>query len=236
MQTLRSSDRLWQIAESHASALSKETDNSKFQPIESHQVPNRTRQVQEIQSRWKERSLGLPPASSRVSVVSNPGRGGTEFDSKTSRYTSPTNLQFESSISLSAIGPDSAAGKPKQVDFSSYIQKLLNSISDQKSELLGICVVRRKRNPTKTLPCQLKTRKKCAFGSFWANPDFMLLFFLRILSYPAGVPGAVNITNADVDRLAPGNFLNDTLIEFGLKYDQSSFFLLVVIETGLDYG
>lgn len=38
-----------------------------------------------------------------------------------------------------------------------------------------------------------------------------------ILVYPPGVPGAVNITNGDLARLQPGEFLNDTLIEFGLK-------------------
>ncbi|PFH53908.1 hypothetical protein AMATHDRAFT_44951 [Amanita thiersii Skay4041] len=39
-----------------------------------------------------------------------------------------------------------------------------------------------------------------------------------ILVYPQGVPGAINITNADVKRLEPGEFLNDTVIEFGLKF------------------
>ncbi|KAG6850345.1 hypothetical protein H0H93_014618 [Arthromyces matolae] len=38
-----------------------------------------------------------------------------------------------------------------------------------------------------------------------------------ILCYPQGVPGAVNIKNSDYRRLRPGEFLNDTLIEFGLK-------------------
>ncbi|KAJ6585256.1 hypothetical protein B0H19DRAFT_1108938 [Mycena capillaripes] len=38
-----------------------------------------------------------------------------------------------------------------------------------------------------------------------------------ILVYPPGRTGAVNITNSDVSRLTPGEFLNDTLIEFGLK-------------------
>ncbi|KAF5382633.1 hypothetical protein D9615_003013 [Tricholomella constricta] len=38
-----------------------------------------------------------------------------------------------------------------------------------------------------------------------------------ILCYPRGIPGAVNINNADLKRLQPGEFLNDTLIEFGLK-------------------
>ncbi|KAJ7600472.1 hypothetical protein C8J56DRAFT_910342 [Mycena floridula] len=38
-----------------------------------------------------------------------------------------------------------------------------------------------------------------------------------ILVYPPETPGAVPITNADLARLDPGEFLNDTLIEFGLK-------------------
>ncbi|KAK7048538.1 hypothetical protein R3P38DRAFT_2606333 [Favolaschia claudopus] len=38
-----------------------------------------------------------------------------------------------------------------------------------------------------------------------------------ILVYPPNQTGAVNITNGDVARLEPGEFLNDTLIEFGLK-------------------
>lgn len=35
--------------------------------------------------------------------------------------------------------------------------------------------------------------------------------------YPFGVPGAVNVTAGDLARLQPEEFLNDTLIEFGLK-------------------
>ncbi|KAG6841694.1 hypothetical protein C0991_007964 [Blastosporella zonata] len=38
-----------------------------------------------------------------------------------------------------------------------------------------------------------------------------------ILCYPQGIPGAVYIKNSDYRRLAPGEYLNDTLIEFGLK-------------------
>lgn len=38
----------------------------------------------------------------------------------------------------------------------------------------------------------------------------------RILGYRSGT-GSLNITNGDVCRLNPGEFLNDTLIEFGLK-------------------
>ncbi|KAI0004477.1 hypothetical protein BJV74DRAFT_377469 [Russula compacta] len=37
-----------------------------------------------------------------------------------------------------------------------------------------------------------------------------------ILGYRSGT-GSLNITNGDVSRLKPGEFLNDTLIEFGLK-------------------
>ncbi|KAI0061630.1 hypothetical protein BV25DRAFT_1916654 [Artomyces pyxidatus] len=37
-----------------------------------------------------------------------------------------------------------------------------------------------------------------------------------ILGYRSGT-GSLNITNADLGRLKPGEFLNDTLIEFGLK-------------------
>ncbi|KAF8270824.1 hypothetical protein EI94DRAFT_1721987 [Lactarius quietus] len=37
-----------------------------------------------------------------------------------------------------------------------------------------------------------------------------------ILTYRSGI-GSLNITNGDVSRLKPGEFLNDTLIEFGLK-------------------
>ncbi|KAA1469790.1 hypothetical protein DENSPDRAFT_773771 [Dentipellis sp. KUC8613] len=41
--------------------------------------------------------------------------------------------------------------------------------------------------------------------------------YLSILVYPLTGPGAVNITNAELGRLRPSEFLNDTLIEFGLK-------------------
>ncbi|KAG6833437.1 hypothetical protein H0H87_006803 [Tephrocybe sp. NHM501043] len=41
-----------------------------------------------------------------------------------------------------------------------------------------------------------------------------------ILSYPQGMPGAVYIKNSDYRRLDPGEYLNDTLIEFGLNADQ----------------
>ncbi|KAJ6501078.1 hypothetical protein C8R47DRAFT_970452, partial [Mycena vitilis] len=38
-----------------------------------------------------------------------------------------------------------------------------------------------------------------------------------VLSYPPGQKGAVEIRNSDVGRLEPGRYLNDNLIEFGLK-------------------
>jgi hypothetical protein len=44
---------------------------------------------------------------------------------------------------------------------------------------------------------------------------------VRILVYPPSGTGAVNITKADLNRLQPGEYLNDTLIEFGLKFVKS---------------
>ena len=40
----------------------------------------------------------------------------------------------------------------------------------------------------------------------------------RLLVYPPTGTGAVNITRGDLKRLDDGQYLNDTLIEFGLKY------------------
>ena len=39
----------------------------------------------------------------------------------------------------------------------------------------------------------------------------------RILVYPFSGTGAVNVTRGDLKRLDPGQYLNDTIIEFGLK-------------------
>jgi Ulp1 family protease len=44
----------------------------------------------------------------------------------------------------------------------------------------------------------------------------LLIISSSILGYRSGT-GSFNITNGDVGRLKPGEFLNDTLIEFGLK-------------------
>ncbi|KAF8518913.1 hypothetical protein JB92DRAFT_2711599, partial [Gautieria morchelliformis] len=38
-----------------------------------------------------------------------------------------------------------------------------------------------------------------------------------ILVYPPATLGAINVTNADMHRLAPGQWLNDTVIELGLS-------------------
>jgi hypothetical protein len=66
-------------------------------------------------------------------------------------------------------------------------------------------------------PDELQVAVSFLFLSFW-----LPLLEYRILVYPPDAPGAVNITNADLKRLKPGEFLNDTLIEFGLKLDTSS--------------
>lgn len=49
-----------------------------------------------------------------------------------------------------------------------------------------------------------------------------------ILVYPPNGPGAVHVTNGDLMRLEPGEFLNDTLIELGLKYVPSLFVVIMV--------
>ncbi|KAK0215209.1 hypothetical protein EDD85DRAFT_782653, partial [Armillaria nabsnona] len=41
-----------------------------------------------------------------------------------------------------------------------------------------------------------------------------------ILEYPWGVNGGVGIKGEDFDRLRPGVYLNDNLIEFGLRHLQ----------------
>ncbi|KAJ7625377.1 hypothetical protein DFH06DRAFT_1229348 [Mycena polygramma] len=60
-------------------------------------------------------------------------------------------------------------------------------------------------------PPRRSARQSVAPQRPYVDPDEV------ILVYPPGQTGAVNITNGDVTRLAPGEFLNDTLIEFGLK-------------------
>lgn len=40
----------------------------------------------------------------------------------------------------------------------------------------------------------------------------------RLFTYPKGEVGAVPISDVELGRLEPGEFLNDNLIEFGLKY------------------
>ncbi|EJD33658.1 hypothetical protein AURDEDRAFT_76832, partial [Auricularia subglabra TFB-10046 SS5] len=39
-----------------------------------------------------------------------------------------------------------------------------------------------------------------------------------ILNYPAGEPKSLQIRIRDLARLRPGQHLNDTLIDFGLRY------------------
>jgi len=48
--------------------------------------------------------------------------------------------------------------------------------------------------------------------------ESLLICRVRILVYPPSGTGAINITRADFNRLNPTEYLNDTLIEFGLKW------------------
>ena len=51
-----------------------------------------------------------------------------------------------------------------------------------------------------------------------ANSSYSARCTPRLLVYRPLGNGAVNITRGDLERLQPGKYLNDTLIEFGLKY------------------
>ncbi|KDQ21060.1 hypothetical protein BOTBODRAFT_100243, partial [Botryobasidium botryosum FD-172 SS1] len=39
-----------------------------------------------------------------------------------------------------------------------------------------------------------------------------------VLTYPPNEKGSINIHVSELNRLEPGEYLNDTLIEFGLKH------------------
>lgn len=45
----------------------------------------------------------------------------------------------------------------------------------------------------------------------------------RVLVYPPDGTGSISVTAADYDRLQPDEFLNDTLIEYGMRCGSSSF-------------
>lgn len=57
-----------------------------------------------------------------------------------------------------------------------------------------------------------------------------------ILVYPPSGTGALNITYGDLRRLEPGEFLNDTLIEFGLKYVAYDDWRFIKLIVGLGCG
>ena len=42
-------------------------------------------------------------------------------------------------------------------------------------------------------------------------------FFNSVLVYPPNETGSVTITRGDMQRLEPDEFLNDTLVEYGMK-------------------
>ncbi len=60
------------------------------------------------------------------------------------------------------------------------------------------------------------------------NPEELFVSFIfcrtlltipsRMLQYPWGITGGVGIKREDFDCLKPGVYLNDNLIEFGLRY------------------
>lgn len=43
------------------------------------------------------------------------------------------------------------------------------------------------------------------------------MLFLRLFSYPEGEVDSIQVTSHELERLEPGIWLNDTLIDFELK-------------------
>jgi len=75
--------------------------------------------------------------------------------------------------------------------------------------------VNRRPKPRPAITPQPSTRR--TRSSFVPPPEPTVDPDQIILIYPPSGTGALNITNGVLKRLAPGEFLNDTLIEFGLK-------------------
>ena len=48
-------------------------------------------------------------------------------------------------------------------------------------------------------------------------PELNLICAFSILSYSEGLPGTLDIRKSDIQRLCLGKYLNDTLIEIGLR-------------------
>ena len=56
---------------------------------------------------------------------------------------------------------------------------------------------------------------KCTWDQL--NLVLVVIALSSVLCYTTGLPGAVNITQIDLERLNPRAFLNDSLLEFGLR-------------------
>ena len=69
---------------------------------------------------------------------------------------------------------------------------------------------------TQRIMCkQLPSLRHLLLRRLQAHLFFASIF--RVLEYPIGEPGAVTVTWGDKKRLNDEEFLNDTLIEYGLK-------------------
>lgn len=56
----------------------------------------------------------------------------------------------------------------------------------------------------------------------WPSRDLTSDALVSVLVWPLeATTGAISITRGDLNRLNEGEFLNDTLIEFGLRCDSS---------------
>ena len=64
---------------------------------------------------------------------------------------------------------------------------------------------------------QWPTKMNCEYYCFYFIMGWHCSLNQSILVYPPGEVGALNITQRDLRRLRSGAFLNDTLVEFGLR-------------------
>ncbi|KAI8978855.1 hypothetical protein BD414DRAFT_120430 [Trametes punicea] len=120
-----------------------------------------------------------------------------EFDRNTPRQTRSNGSAAESA---SMAGPSSVSAGPSNVSSTTVVPKEPNSSSAP---------------PTRTYGTERRvTRQSARTARTSATPENLDEL---VLVYPPSGTGAVNITRGDLKRLDDGQYLNDTLIEFGLK-------------------
>ncbi|KAF7298896.1 ULP-PROTEASE domain-containing protein [Mycena indigotica] len=131
-----------------------------------------------------------------------------------------TSVQEESDDELAIWDNDTTAGKPSKHPGQKQKLRQHPSIIDldpDSAPRTSRSTATRSRSQSEALseprPQRRSTRQSESNAQSAPDPNTDEV----ILVYPPGQTGAVNITNGDMERLRPNEFLNDTLIEFGLK-------------------